>query len=123
MASHVRRAKNPSSSISHHGLIKLLVLCSLEKQGRRWDEITIVDEEGLTMEVSAQRGGAMDEHRGMHVDKHNNPESQKEQDVVDASNAKDQTYHDEISQNVGHAYNSPPANPRNDGHEGEFGEK
>ena len=33
MASHVQRAKHPSSSVSHHGLIKLLVLCSLERQG------------------------------------------------------------------------------------------
>ena len=33
MASHVRRAKNPASSFSHHGLIKLLVSHSLARKG------------------------------------------------------------------------------------------
>lgn len=61
MASHIRRAKHPSSSVNHHGLIKLLVLCSLEKQGRRWDEVAIVVEEGSVADVSAHQGGAMNE--------------------------------------------------------------
>lgn len=72
------------------------------------------------MEVSAQRCGAMDEQGGMNADEHRNPENEKEQDVADAPNAKDfldQEDLDEFSQNVGHACNSSPANPRNDGHE------
>ena len=52
MDSHVRRAKHPTSSVSHHGLIKVLVLHSLAKQGRRWVEVAVVLEEGLATEVS-----------------------------------------------------------------------
>jgi hypothetical protein len=61
MASHVRRAKHPSSFVSHHGLIKLLALHSLEKQGHIWHEIAILDEEGSAMEVSVQRNGGTKE--------------------------------------------------------------
>ena len=61
MASHMLRSKHPASSISHHGLIRLLVLHSLERQGRRWDEVAIVLEEGSTAEVSTQQGGVMNE--------------------------------------------------------------
>ena len=52
MASHVQKSKRPATSVSHHGLIKLLVFHSLASQGRRWDEIVTVVEEGSAVEVS-----------------------------------------------------------------------
>lgn len=54
MDSQVLRAKHPSSSVSHHGLIKLLVLHYLERKGQRWNEVAIVLEEGSATEVLAQ---------------------------------------------------------------------
>lgn len=120
MASHVRRTKHPSSSVSHHGLIKLLALHSLEKHGCRWHEITIVDEEGSVMEVSAQRNGGAEEQGEIDSDECNTLGNQGEQNVADDSNAGDildQEDPDEFSQNAGHACSSSPANPRNDEHE------
>jgi hypothetical protein len=39
MSSQVRKnVTNPHNSLFHHGLIKLLVLAELEKQGKTWDE-------------------------------------------------------------------------------------
>ena len=39
MSSQVRKnLTNPHNSLFHHGLIKLLVLSDLEKQGKTWDE-------------------------------------------------------------------------------------
>jgi hypothetical protein len=35
MAAHVQKSKHPAASVIHHGLIKLLVLHSLARQGRR----------------------------------------------------------------------------------------
>jgi hypothetical protein len=38
MSSQVRKnATNPHNSLIHHGLIKLLVLAKLQKQGQTWD--------------------------------------------------------------------------------------
>jgi hypothetical protein len=38
MSSQVRKnVTNPHNSLFHHGLIKLLVLAELEKQGKTWD--------------------------------------------------------------------------------------
>jgi hypothetical protein len=38
MSSQVRKnVTNPHNSLFHHGLIKLLVLTKLEKQGQSWD--------------------------------------------------------------------------------------
>ena len=61
MAAHVHKSKRPTASVSHHGLIKLLVLCSLARQGRRWDRIVTVLEEGSAAEVSTQQSDAMGE--------------------------------------------------------------
>ena len=52
MVSHVRRSNRPTASVSHHGLIKLLVLCSLAGQGWRWDEVAIFLEGGSDAKVS-----------------------------------------------------------------------
>jgi hypothetical protein len=39
MSSQVRKnVTNPHNKLFHHGLIKLLVLAELEKQGKMWDE-------------------------------------------------------------------------------------
>lgn len=54
MVAHVHKFKRLAASVLHHGLIKLLVLHSLAKQGRRWDEIVTVLEEWSVVEVSAQ---------------------------------------------------------------------
>ena len=61
MVAHVQESKRPATSVSHHGLIKLLALHFLARQGRRWDKIVIVLEEGSAAEVSTQQGDAMDE--------------------------------------------------------------
>ena len=61
MASHVQKSKHPATSVSHHGLIKMLVLRSLARQGQRWDEIVTFLEEGSVVEVLAQKGDAMGE--------------------------------------------------------------
>jgi hypothetical protein len=67
MAAHVQKSKRPTTSVSHHGLIKLLALRSLARQWRRWDELVIVLEEGSAAKVSAQQGDLMGEQEGMHA--------------------------------------------------------
>jgi hypothetical protein len=52
MVAHVQKSKHPATSISHHGLIKLLVLRSLARKGRRWDEIVTFLEGGSVAKVS-----------------------------------------------------------------------
>ena len=37
MISKVREAKSPDNNISHHGLIKILVMNSLQAKGESWD--------------------------------------------------------------------------------------
>ena len=78
MASHVQKSKRYVASVSHHGLIKLLVLHSLARQGQRWDEIVTVLEEGSAAEVLTQQGDAMGEKEGMHVGEFSRPRSHEE---------------------------------------------
>ena len=89
MTTHVQRSKHPVAFVSHHGLIKLLVLHSLARQGQRWDEIVIVLEEGSATEVSKQQGDAMGEQEGMHLGEFSRLGSHEEQDDVAPSNADD----------------------------------
>lgn len=122
MASHIWRAKHPTSSVNHHGLIKLLSLCSLARQGRRWDEVSFVLEEGSAAKVLTQHGGAMSEQDGMHVGEHSRRGSQEEKDDAATSNAEDfvdQTDHEEFSKEAEPAYHSHPKIPRSNKHENE----
>ena len=118
MAAHVQKSKRHAASVSHNGLIKLLVLRSLARQGRRWDDIVTVLEEGSAAEVSAQQGDAMGEQEGMHAGEFSRPGSHKEQDDVVASNVDDfvnQTDPEEFSQAAEPVYHSPLENPRGNG--------
>jgi hypothetical protein len=118
MVVHVQKSKCPATSVNHHGLIKLLGLHSLARQGKRWDEIVIVLEEGSTAKVSAQQGDAMGEQEGMHVGEFSRPGSHEEQDDAAASNADafvDQTVPEEFSQAADPVYHSPLNNPRGNG--------
>ena len=40
MAGFVRIAKHPKSSLTHHGLIKLIILRAISQQNQTWEQFT-----------------------------------------------------------------------------------
>ena len=40
MARFVRTSKHPKSSLTHHGLIKLIILCALAQRNQTWEKFT-----------------------------------------------------------------------------------
>ena len=40
MAGFVRTTKHPNSSLTHHGLIKLIILWALAQQNQTWEQFT-----------------------------------------------------------------------------------
>ena len=89
MAAHVQKSKRPATFVSHHRLIKLLVLHSLARQEQRWDDIVTILEEGSAAEVSVQQGDAMGEQEGVHAREFSRSGSHEEQDDVVSSNVDD----------------------------------
>ena len=40
MAAFVKKTKHPNSPLSHHGLIKLIILRALAQQNQTWEQVT-----------------------------------------------------------------------------------